>query len=322
MSKGNLLLGFARGSIGDVTFSRSNGEQVARARNRQPANPNTESQAIQRAVTASVARLYSMGQSIFNHAFQGLKVGAENQQEFMKRNMALLRSLVLSDINNGRADGLASGRISAPGLSIPVPFVGMQVSNGNYPQEAFRWNISGFYFALPAALSGETIAAYCSRVRLVADDIYTFGLIGIDTNDSVIPLYTLDPANKYASIFQPYFNYLQLKVKASAVTSSEPMSAALVGTLFDVIDSSVGSVTTESYDYHFSLTDLLTQGSDDGVIFCIRSREFEDLRSTSFAHGATSGVAYGLSSNYLISAWKDHEAFDQTDLILEGKDFL
>ena len=41
MAKGNMLMGYSRGSVGDVTFARIKGQQIARARNRNPKNPKT-----------------------------------------------------------------------------------------------------------------------------------------------------------------------------------------------------------------------------------------------------------------------------------------
>ena len=48
MAKGNLILGTASRSIGDVTMYRRNGQQVSRARVRNIGNPRTEGQAKQR----------------------------------------------------------------------------------------------------------------------------------------------------------------------------------------------------------------------------------------------------------------------------------
>ena len=75
MSKGNLFQGMARGSVGDVTFTRVNGQQVARVRNRKPKNPRTNKQLYQRAIMATVMRAYSAGRAIFDHSFEGVKFG-------------------------------------------------------------------------------------------------------------------------------------------------------------------------------------------------------------------------------------------------------
>ena len=57
MATGNLLLGMGKKSIGDITLYRSRGMQRARARNRRPKNPRSQSQNVQRAFTATTANL-------------------------------------------------------------------------------------------------------------------------------------------------------------------------------------------------------------------------------------------------------------------------
>jgi hypothetical protein len=50
MAKDNLFLGTARGSVGDIVFSRLDGQQVARVRNRAPRNPQSPAQMVQRII--------------------------------------------------------------------------------------------------------------------------------------------------------------------------------------------------------------------------------------------------------------------------------
>lgn len=91
MSKGNLLLGQARGKVGDVVFYRMAGEQVTRARNRSPRNPRTPVQLAQRVILNTVSKAYSLFQELADHAFEGLAQGAENQRQFIKDNNDMLR---------------------------------------------------------------------------------------------------------------------------------------------------------------------------------------------------------------------------------------
>lgn len=94
MSKDNLFLGMARGSVGDVTFSRLNGVQVARARNRAPRNPQSPAQMVQRIIMSTVGKAYSMMQEICNHSFEGFEVGQMSQRKFMEVNVGLMRDKV------------------------------------------------------------------------------------------------------------------------------------------------------------------------------------------------------------------------------------
>lgn len=91
MAKDNLFLGMARGKVGDVVFSRVNGQQVSRVRNRSPRNPQTPAQMIQRAVTSTIGKAYSLMQGLCDHSFEGFEGNALNQQRFMVVNIAKFR---------------------------------------------------------------------------------------------------------------------------------------------------------------------------------------------------------------------------------------
>lgn len=101
MSKGNLFLGFGRGKVGDVVFTRIAGEQVTRARNRSPKNPQTPIQLLQRVCMKTAALGYSMLQDICNHSFQGRQEGTECQSRFTTLNVAKFRSNLQVLIDSG-----------------------------------------------------------------------------------------------------------------------------------------------------------------------------------------------------------------------------
>ena len=98
MSKGNLFLGMARGKVGDVVFTRNNGEQVTRARNRAPKNPRSPLQVLQRVVMNTSAKAYSVMQEICDHSFEGYGKGTPCQSEFMRLNVDQLRSSLAYEI--------------------------------------------------------------------------------------------------------------------------------------------------------------------------------------------------------------------------------
>lgn len=95
MAKGNMILGYLRGAIGDVVFWRAKGQQMARARNRAPSNPRTEYQMTQRAKWANVAKFVKMAPpKFFKFAFEGKGVGLTDYNVFYREN--LLRSPMMS----------------------------------------------------------------------------------------------------------------------------------------------------------------------------------------------------------------------------------
>ena len=94
MAKDNLFLGTARGSVGDIVFSRLDGQQVARVRNRAPRNPQSPAQMVQRIIMSSVGKAYSFMQAICNHSFEGFETGQLSQRKFMEVNVGILRDKV------------------------------------------------------------------------------------------------------------------------------------------------------------------------------------------------------------------------------------
>ena len=93
MAKGNMLLGQARGKVGDVVFSRTNGQQVIKARAAQVKNPQTKAQMIQRIILNTIAQVYSKMQPICDHSFEGVKDGQDCMSYFMSKNTKLIRNL-------------------------------------------------------------------------------------------------------------------------------------------------------------------------------------------------------------------------------------
>lgn len=132
MAKGNIFLGFGRGKVGDVVFSRQYGEQVTRARNRSPKNPQTALQLLQRVVMKTTSGAYSLLQAICDHSFQGEQEGTPNQSRFIQRNVTLLRAALAEEINAGDMQTItqsAKANFSVKGSNLPEmnPY---QVSEG------------------------------------------------------------------------------------------------------------------------------------------------------------------------------------------------
>ena len=91
MAKGNLLLGTAANSVGDVVMYRREGAQVSRVRVRKVKNPKTKAQSLQRAAFAPVAKFYSPLSIVLERSFEGLSK-AKSYAKFLKTNVDLARA--------------------------------------------------------------------------------------------------------------------------------------------------------------------------------------------------------------------------------------
>lgn len=91
MAKGNMFLGLARGSVGDVTFYRRNAQQISRVRVRKVKNPQSNAQMWQRAINHTAVEAYSVLKSICDHSYQGISYGSASYSKFLSLNMDMLR---------------------------------------------------------------------------------------------------------------------------------------------------------------------------------------------------------------------------------------
>lgn len=99
MSKGNMLLGHARGKVGSLVFSRANGQQIVRARAEVVKNPQTDAQMVQRIILNTVSQAYSKMSAIVDHSFEGISAGQQSMSYFMKRNLQLLREALAENVS-------------------------------------------------------------------------------------------------------------------------------------------------------------------------------------------------------------------------------
>lgn len=136
MAKGNMFLGMSRGSVGDVTFYRNRGNQVARARNRKPANPRSEAQVIQRMLLATASKAYSRMKGIVDHSFQGIQYGGVSQSYFLKRALEDLRNWVALTLPTA-PESVNQNPLGVYGLAYPtraaLSGVGLLISEGSVP---------------------------------------------------------------------------------------------------------------------------------------------------------------------------------------------
>lgn len=312
MAKGNLFQGMGRGKVGDVVFSRLNGQQISRVRNRNPKNPRTNAQLYQRAIMATIMQAYSAGIAIFDHSFQGKEVGAQNQRRFMSLNAKLLRSQIAADINGSVAVASQVGRVVAPGVSSPVPAC-LQVSEGSLVNTLLGGNIPA------AASASEKVSEYCARLGLVANDLFTF--VAFVKPSNAATLFTLaGDDTAYSKQFETHFAFVRCAVKASALTNNTDIIANL-GQILEITDGNVEPITPLSSVMLEDDAPNVTWVDENGIgsVAWIRSRVNEDLRST--AELALSGTEFGIASEFALAAWKQGSAsLGDSDLILEGGD--
>lgn len=322
MAKGNLFLGGARGSVGDVTFYTKNGQQISRVRRRSVKNPSTSGQLYQRAILSTVVKAYQAGSAIFDHSFEGYATGAASQARFQKVNLNLIRQLVEADVAANAAESQHHAAVVPRGSAWPVPNV-YRVSQGSLEQNFFT-NAPGV--GQPAVIANqpdsttqETVAQWLARNGIIDDDIFTIVGFGL-TDDSE---WSSSEADRFRRSYKCMFGYIRLRVKSSAIQSSEEAEAIALSTIFDIDTSLPSGVVTKGIDESITIADVVN-GAVIGAIGVIRSRENQRLRSTCDLVIPTTQpnnayVQWGIVGKYIPEFWsKEIGELGQSPLILEG----
>lgn len=190
MAKGNIILGYLRGSIGDITFFRSKGQQLSRARNRAPANPRTVAQMDQRAKMACAVKFFTqVGANFFKYAFEGKKDKESYFNAFVKNNIYLGGYIGKQASRVFDFPALGAWQISAgtlPEITAPFP----QTVNG----VAFSvGTVSGTAITTISGLTSALIGSDSSRWR--EGDILTC-LCYCATNYANLPTIYTDQGNR------------------------------------------------------------------------------------------------------------------------------
>lgn len=181
MAKDNLFLGTARGSVGDIVFSRLDGQQVARVRNRAPRNPQSPAQMVQRIIMSTVGKAYSFFSEICDHSFEGFETGQLSQRKFMEVNVGLLRDKVAEVlaypveevVRSSEAFNFSFKNDYAPVLN------GFMLSAGSLPSITLARDSGAVQPCIdfdPGELKTETItyADFCNLTGLQRGDQLTF----------------------------------------------------------------------------------------------------------------------------------------------------
>lgn len=319
-----MLFSQARGKVGDLVFSRLDGEQIVRSRNRHPKNPKTNAQLYQRAIMATVLRAYSAGKVIFDHAFEGKQVGAQCQRYFLSENAKRLRAAIAADLANNRTGDSAMGHVGAPGIIYSVPN-GYLVSQGTLAPSPIR-TVTG----LPSPNEGEKLGEYANRLGLVNDDFHTYVCFGCSAsnNEDDIVFQVDGTTSPGACQTKGGFGFVRFKVAISdADLQTVVTNATLMSKIF-VVDA-VYNLDMEAYaempihdDEWSSYIGYISGGTWSRTMSgVIHSRENEGLRSTCELQKEVDENAWGIESLYVLPAWSQGSAvLGDSDLILEGGD--
>lgn len=222
MAKGNMILGYLRGAIGDIVFWRAKGQQMARARNRAPSNPRTEYQVTQRAKWANVAKFVKMAPPrFFKFAFESKGVRLTDYNVFYREN--LLRSPMMSRTASANPAYPALGNFVLSRGSLPSIGALMEYSAVTLDTPFFKL-AEGDNITIPAD-GGRTVAWLTNQLLTLAPSRYRLGdiltFVKISCNNFNTPLAYPDLSDYGYS-----FEYYQVIL---SMTDTTPIKSRLGG---------------------------------------------------------------------------------------------
>lgn len=239
MAKGNMMLGYSRGSVGDVTFSRLKGQQIAKARNRNPNNPKTKTQMMQRSLFVSATKFYQQARAkFFKFAFEDKKLHESDFNAFMRHNVKNGTNMTQEAVKAYNYPALGLWALSKGSLE---PFV--QKSEGNY-YKANTGIVVPQSYQVPTKV-GELSATLIQSNRFQAGDMLTMVNYGF-TRVGEAPVPALAPLN---DDYMTYFTFKQMIIDTH---SNESLTKYDLGVEVDqtthvLYITSTGAVYDERY---------------------------------------------------------------------------
>lgn len=204
-----MMLGYSRGSVGDVTFSRLKGQQIAKARNRNPNNPKTKTQMMQRSLFVSATKFYQQARAkFFKFAFEDKKYHESDFNAFMRHNVKNGTNMTQEAVQAYNYPALGMWVLSKGSLQ---PFE--QKAEGNF----FKANTG---IVVPQDYQEPTKVGELSKTliqsnRFQVGDMLTMVQYGFSmVGDAAVP--TLAPLN---DDYNTYFSFQQMVIDTESTES-------------------------------------------------------------------------------------------------------
>lgn len=299
MAKGNMLLGYSRGSVGDVTFYRSGGSQRSRARNRNPNNPRTEKQQTQRSRFANAVKFYKqVTTNFFRFAYEDKKVNESDYNAFMRHNT--LRSGFIGAQASKIANFPAFGFWEVTSGSLPTIVRNTPPSSST--TEIISFNVGS------SATSDEwdeasTIGDVSNLLINKSNNRYRVGDI------LTVLVYVVKPSSGLPAIegdFVAESNFMQIVLDPNDTTSATNFKCTCNGITFSVQWSddgmSLAVSAAETADYGASFVQaaaIHSRNTDAGLLVSTQDMESNNNDAIVTAALATSGTYY----NSVIADW-------------------
>lgn len=186
-------VGISKGKLGEGVYYHANGKQLARARNRQPANPRTDKQAVQRMVLASAAKAIAALRPLYDHSAEGVQVGQQSIFYWQRKLTQGFRAAAASgiDLTSGNAPAADFAIKGAPMIAV---YDGMPLTEGRLtmrPISTVDDEVMQLSLSAALAQSFSTQAAYVAELAK----------LGIEPGDQLTFVYIAENLSQPVATF-------------------------------------------------------------------------------------------------------------------------
>lgn len=288
-----MLLGDARGKVGSLVFSRSNGQQVVRAKAERVKNPQTQAQVLQRIILNTVAQAYSAMSEITDHSFEGIKKGQDSMSYFMRNNINAIRQRVAEFVNDPTADWDNLHAFTPIGANYLAPNT-YKIAKGSLPAvtTVHQRDTYGSNVPFVAILGASSAFAGKTAATLTYEDV--INALGLQRGDQLT----------FCSVVQPSKGQFLFKFARLILdpTNADGTPAVITSPLFTVAEEG-GAVTG------INLPSARNEGTAD-VTWSVQTV------GTQFGIGFANGGVMQVSATTIVSRQRNDGSWLRSDAYL------
>lgn len=222
-------VGISKGKLGEGVYYHANGKQLARARNRQPANPRTDKQAVQRMVLASAAKAIAALRPLYDHSAEGVQVGQQSIFYWQRKLTQGFRAAAAAGLDPDIVGGTVAD-FAIKGAPMIAVYDGMPLSEGRLTIRPIQQFSDGtMQLSLSSALAQQITSqseyeAELAKLGIMPGDQLTFVFIAVKLDQ---PVATFGTETDFASIAR------YARVTFVSQLPTEFSGSLIVGTAFN-----------------------------------------------------------------------------------------
>lgn len=293
-------VGISKGKLGEGVYYHANGKQLARARNRQPANPRTDKQAVQRMVLASASKALAALRPLYDHSAEGVQVGQQSIFHWQRKLTQGFRAAAADGLDPNIVGGVVAD-FAIKGAPMIAIYDGMPLSEGRLTMRPID-NVSDNDLALSLA------SALSPAITTQAEYTAELAKLGIQPGDQLTFVYIAENTSQPVATFGNETDFAGIARYARVTFVSQlPENfggSLIVGTAFNpaLIEKAEGTFPAVSEDTDEQRSNLVFSPSrPDGFIMLAATLVRSQLQ--------TNGKTWYNSAKFI----KDDNNFDEND---------